>query len=517
LNQGLVNANVPGGTLNFWAAGATNVGVMEATNGGTLELGSVNNTGGTILASGGTVTIEGTVTGGTLTATAQSSLVISGYPSILGGVTLSPSTSATVEQGSLVYITGGLVNNGTITLTCVPGWVDTALYFENSQTLSGSGSIVLAPYPSQALLEISGTLTQAAGHTISGAGEIEYGYFVNQGSVNANVPGETLGGYQVSGVTNSGIMEATSGGSLLANYPFSNTGTVLASGGTVNITGAVAQLSGSTLTGGTWIAQGGSPLLITAAGSNITTNQANVILDGAGSTFSNINSLKNNQGSFSLLDGQNFSTTGSLTNSGTIDVDAASSLTVNGSYSTLPGSVTIADGKLAYSGTMNVVGSLGGSGTVGGAVSIATGGILAPGDAPGTLTIAGNLSMANSAVCDWEIGAGAADLTHVTGNLNFGADEILDISLFGTSLPPPGDYTLFTVDGTFSGTPTWTVELPNQWTHGPIVQSGDQIILTDLQPLPEPSTFVLLGACAVGALGRRCWRRSKRTTPAGSR
>ena len=144
------------------------------------------------------------------------------------------------------------------------------IYFNGTQTLTGTGSVVLAPYyPGStyaAGLQITGTLTQATGHTISGAGRDFEDVFVNQGLINANVPGDTLGTNGASSqLTNAGIMEATNGGILLLSSPINNAGgTILASGGTVEMTASVKQLSGGTLTGGTWIAQAGSPLLITS-------------------------------------------------------------------------------------------------------------------------------------------------------------------------------------------------------------------------------------------------------------
>ena len=346
---------------------------------------------------------------------------------------------------------------------------------------------------------------------------------MNQSLVNANLAGQTL---TVGGVvSNLGTMEATNGGLLSILGSIDNAGgTVLAAAGTVSLAGPIAQLSGGTLTGGTWIAQGGSPLYL-AWNNNITTNRAKVVLAGAGANiyqfveppgvytnYSLINNLANNQGSFSLLNGQSFSTTGSLANSGTIDVDAASSLTIAGSYSPQPGSLTIADGKLAFSGTMNVLGALNGSGTVNGSVNVAGGGILAPGDAPGTLTIAGNLLLAGSANYLWEIGSASADLTHVTGNLGFGQTEILDVALFGTSMPVAGDYPLFVVDGSIRPLPTWTINLPAGWTSGGIVQSGNEVLLTDLHPVPEPSTLALVAAAAIALLHRLARSQRRRRT-----
>jgi autotransporter-associated beta strand protein len=67
-------------------------------------------------------------------------------------------------------------------------------------------------------------------------------------------------------------------------------------------------------------------------------------------------------------------------------------LLINGSLSTSTAAVTVASGA-----------TLGGTGTIGRPVTISTGGHLAPGDSPGTLTINRNLSIAGS--YDWELAA----------------------------------------------------------------------------------------------------------------
>ena len=282
LNHGLVNANVAGQTLSTTVSNLLNTGSLEASNSGILLLNSTVSNSGTILASGGTVQIQSTVTGGTLTTISTSEIQLLNNSGV-STVTLSPSSLAVVPAGATATISGGMTNNGTIDVTAASASTP-ILQFTGTQTLSGNGSVVMGPYVNTGNLPnltVGGSLTVAASQTISGAGQITGGghTLFNQGLINANVAGETLS-TPVSSLINSGTMEASSGGTLQVNTAVSNSGTVLASGGTVNITGTVAQISGSTLTGGTWIARGGSPLLITSAGS-IATNQATVVLDGA--------------------------------------------------------------------------------------------------------------------------------------------------------------------------------------------------------------------------------------------
>ncbi len=100
--------------------------------------------------------------------------------------------------------------------------------------------------------------------------------------------------------------------------------------GSITFSFTVTQVSGSTLTGGTWEADENSTLNISSAGS-LTTNNAIVTLRGTGSTFNNINSLATNNGTFQVLDGRAFSTSGAFTNNGNLTLGG--SLTVTGAFS----------------------------------------------------------------------------------------------------------------------------------------------------------------------------------------
>ena len=248
-----------------------------------------------------------------------------------------------------------------------------------------------------------------------------------------------------------------------------------------------------------------STLNVSSAG-NISTNQGTVILNGANSSFPNINSLTVNQGSFTVQGGRTFTTAGALSNSGTVAAGSGSTLTVAGQYNPAPGSITLVDGTLALTGTTNIQGLLSGAGTAQGNLSIAGGSALSPGDlAPGELTIHGNLGLSDNAIYDWSIGSAAESLTHVTGNLTFGSSAVLDVSEFGSTPPQPGTYTLFSVDGTIGTLPTWTYELPSGWA-GTVTEVGHSVNL-NLSAVPEPSTFILFG---IGAISLLAYARRKK-------
>nr|WP_281349764.1 autotransporter domain-containing protein [Pseudoxanthomonas yeongjuensis] len=118
--------------------------------------------------------------------------------------------------------------------------------------------------------------------------------------------------------------------------------------------------------------------------------------------------------------------TGAHTYTGATNVNAGT-LLVEGSLGKT--ATTVADG-----------GRLGGSGAIAGAVTIADGGILAPGSSAGTLTV-GSLTLEEGATLDYElgragvIGDGVNDLVEVTGNLTLdGTLDITDIGGFGAGV-----------------------------------------------------------------------------------
>jgi autotransporter-associated beta strand protein len=146
-------------------------------------------------------------------------------------------------------------------------------------------------------------------------------------------------------------------GTLSLSGTFNNTGTVRVQDGVLRLSGPVAQLAGSALTGGTWRVAANATLDV-PSGDNITTSQAIVALEGPNASFARIDFLADNQGTFSILGGRQFATHGDLHNSGAVVVDSASELDVTGAYTQTSGTTT-ADGVFKVTG--DVVSILGGT------------------------------------------------------------------------------------------------------------------------------------------------------------
>jgi autotransporter-associated beta strand protein len=154
-----------------------------------------------------------------------------------------------------------------------------------------------------------------------------------------------------------------------------------------------------------------------------------------------------------------------------------------------------------YTGLTDVMtGSLGGSGTLAGAVKVESGARIAPGD-PATFTV-GDITFNNGSYLDIALVAAVNDALNSTGTLTVGSNVALNVSL---TIPVPGTYTILDwvhKSGNFSvnlpdvsgyGDGSWTISYSETATNG---------IITIV---PEPATIVLL---LMGAL-MLYWRRQR--------
>jgi fibronectin-binding autotransporter adhesin len=312
----IVNANTSGQTL--FVTGPVNLtnnssnGNLVASSGGILDLGAgctVSTAGpanftGYINPSTGAVNLDGVnVAGGTSPINLAAGAVNVIDDSNLGG-TIGSAATITINAGKTLSMSGATVNvtSGSITnngaLAVGAGTLNNSI--AGAYALNGSGNVTLT----------AGSITSTGG-----------GGFTST---------NTISGY--------GIISAA----------LSNLGTVSAngSGNTLSLTGPVVQLPASTLTGGSWIANANSTLNIASAG-NILANQGTVILNGAGSQFANIDSINDNQGSFSVEGGRSFTTAGNLANSGTLLVDGGGTFSVTGDL-TGTGNTTVAASSQMY-------------------------------------------------------------------------------------------------------------------------------------------------------------------------
>jgi hypothetical protein len=300
INNGTINANVNGRTLELFSYDKTNNALMTATNGGILRFTSGTYTQGAlgqIVSNASTVDFVNVgIAGGAVTNSG-------GLMRLLGSSTFTGvllSGTLDMLDGSNLYIGTGITNNGTIRIGDGTG-INATILRSNAVgvPINGTGSIELRANPSNLdtaylLYNNNGnqSFVQAASHTIRGTGRIPIA-FTNNGTVNANVNGRTLE-LLTYDKTNNALMTATNGGTLRflnASYTQGPSGQITANGGTV-------EFGSMGLTGGTLNNVGGTMRLT------------------GSSTFVGVVS----NGAFDMLNGSNLFISNGITNNGTIRI-----------------------------------------------------------------------------------------------------------------------------------------------------------------------------------------------------
>lgn len=232
--------------------------------------------------------------------------------------------------------------------------------------------------------------------------------------------------------------------------------------------------------------------------SGAATATASGVISGAG------NIVKGDAGGTWILSGSNSYSGSTSVNAGT--------LLINGNQSLATGNVSVA-----------ATGTLGGNGTVGGAVTVANSGFLAPGTiADATTTLALNaknliLSGADSKVAMDLTGTSAGEFDRVTGISSFTLNGDLTVTLTGSYTTEnwdlfdfsskTGNFDTITLAGSYSGTlnrsgDTWTGSVGGQdWTFEQTTGL--------LSVVPEPSA-ALCTVAGIGALLMHFRRRHAR-------
>ena len=263
---GVINANQSGAQLvvgrNQNQGASSNTGLMEATNGGQLAMGSLtlNNVGGTIKASGKNsyVQLEGegqggeNFIGGTWTTANGGAIQVVDSTVLLDGT----NGNTITNSGTMQLVDGaphpggnfqGTMNNtGTIQVLSRGNQVGLNIPGGQTFTLMGSGSLTLGDGTSNSYNNqtgISGGGTFVNQQLVEGSGYIlNLASFNNSGTINANVPTGSnnlqlqLG--RAGASTNTGIIEASNGGVLVVGST-----TINNAGGTLEAVGANSNVS----------------------------------------------------------------------------------------------------------------------------------------------------------------------------------------------------------------------------------------------------------------------------------
>ena len=337
-NSGTIN--VASGTLAIAASGGTSTGTTFTVAAG----GNVNISGGTFtgtfsVAAGGNVAISGGTFTGTTFNVAQGTTVDLGGSTISGALTGSGAGTVNITDslaaglggatldfpGTMLQWTGGffsladgdVTNLGTINLA---GGNDVGIgndgTFDNFGTMiqTGSGSLALH---SDNVTATTLMIEPGASYLIESDSGINNDY----------------GG--VVAVVNEGTIKKAAGSGtsqLYVNGALSNGGTIEADSGTLYVeANSIAQVSGGTLSGGTWNAMQGATLQFPTSAA-ITTSAASLTISGAGASMTGIAGLASNSGALTVSGGADFTTAGDLANSGSLTAGTGSTITVSGNF-----------------------------------------------------------------------------------------------------------------------------------------------------------------------------------------
>jgi hypothetical protein len=356
-NAGLFDANISGAVMLIDPANASdafvNNGTMRASGGGFLQLtgngfGTFNNSAGVIeaLASSTVQLITGVgVTGGTYRTPDPTGLIEVPVSNSAGASDFSNTGRFAVQNNASLSISGNITNSGTLSINATSSNADLSL--ASATTFNGTGSIVMAGANSRVLG--SGRLTNGIAHRIEGRGSLGTNAIAitNNGLVTANISGATLWvdpANTADAFVNTGTLRAENGGilNLTGNGfgAFTNTGALIEATGASSV---VQLLTGVNITGGTIRGVSGGIVQVPVSDS--------AAVNGA--TFA---------GSARVLNNATLAVAGTMTNTGTLTLEAGSSvsdLSVNfvGTATTLNGGGTLRLASTTSGSNARVLGS----------------------------------------------------------------------------------------------------------------------------------------------------------------
>ncbi|AOS43538.1 Autotransporter-associated beta strand repeat protein [Lacunisphaera limnophila] len=229
------------------------------------------------------------------------------------------------------------------------------------------------------------------------------------------------------------------------------------------------------------------------------------------------------EGGAGTIDVTNGATTltlaGLISGGGTLAKDGAGVLAI-GTPNTFTGGTRIDTGTLRISGSgalgtgsvaIGLAGTLTGSGDVTGDLNVD--GTFEPGDSLALVSVSGNLTLGLTGSLRFDLGGLVRGTEYDAINLGgtFGSEGTIRLALINGFMPGAGDsFNLLDWGNTGSvtfqyfDTPTLT---PGLFWDTSLLATTGVISVTDMAPIPEPSTYA--GLAGLAALGLALWRRKK--------
>jgi autotransporter-associated beta strand protein len=408
---GIFTVAANSGTLTFDNAGTPTTLIELPTSLGD-NISAPMSVNGTLLVSNttaNTLSLSGNISSGTINLTGNT--ILNGANTYAGGTILN-SGLLTFEVASAIPGSGTLTLNGAGTVKVVTANSLPNVLINGANSITGNGNSGTGI----ATLNDAGLLTLF----VSGGSDVFdlTGTMTGSGTLALGTSAMTLRFNGTGGDGNAVFNLGT--GTSVANVR--NTGTTgISLGGLIG--GAKTQLQGDN-------SGGGANMTYTIGGANANSEFDGAIVNG---TVGTVAVSKTGSGTLVLTGTNNYSA-GTTINGGT--------LLVNNAKGSGTGLGTVA---------VNLSGSLGGTGIISGAVTVNSGGALAPGNPLGTLTISNNLTLAASSTVFMQVQhlPLTNDSVKVSGTLTEGGT--LNVTNFnGTTFVVGDSFKLFNA-GTYSG------------------------------------------------------------------
>lgn len=477
-----LSGGITGATQNLTVGGAGNTTISGAI---TTTTGTVTKDGtGTLTLSGAnTYTGATTITAGTLIVTSGAALSDTGTVTIANGGTLTVNTNQEFIgnlASSDVATSTAIVNNnaGLVIVGADDTTFDGNISGSAQLTYQGTGSLTLTGTNA-----LTGNLTSSGlgggndgtddgAINITGAGTVASGFIVALDGGTITTDGGALvsnANLIVDGANSSATLTGSETiGALLGNGPgIATTGTVTLTGvGTIltlNGSSPFGSIIGSDVTGTGTLNVTGGTTTVTAAGDV----QTATTIGASGAVINNGSmAAVTNAGSFTANDGSN---TGALTNTGTADINASTTVTDVASITNNTGGTVTIDGGAAAGQAVDVAGAIDvNAGTV-----TTTGFVIAN-------TLTNDATVNAQGTLDVDDGTVAFDITNAaTGTFNTTA------ALAGAGSSFENNGTLNVIAGDFTGLSTLTnnevVNVTGRTLSGTNINNTDRIILTNGQ------------------------------------
>lgn len=459
---------------------------------GTIDTGSVVQAGSgrTVLSAANTYGGGTAINAGWMQFVSTNSMPASGSVTVNGaGLAVNVGgpgewSTGTGGAGTLGGLLGGMggQSGGTVAyIGAVSLGFDTA-NAAGTQTYSGSITNVGS---SLAITKLgTGTLTLSGKSTYRGNTTVNGGTLKITGGIYTNA-------HSTSPVTvqNGGVLELNT----WTYGPNESLGMLTADAGAIVVNNGTIRVNGSTSYGRS-VVLNGPAILEAAAGANWTINTTS---DNRNWTYNN-NSIElagAGTGTFQ----KNFSGSGGVTKSGSGTWTLSGTNTYSGATAITAGTLKLAAiSSISNSPVINVAGgavynvaavsgytvqtkqTLGGNGVVTGNVTVAAGGLLAAGgtNATGALSFSTNLTLAESAVIDWNYADATQDVIQVAGALTLPTVATVNVSRVTGSLPDTG--VLFTFGSVTPSSPDlthWVITGASETTRVALRSAPNRVVL----------------------------------------